>query len=66
MFEHLRRPWKRIIAPIARGLVHLGVSANGVTIIGAVGTTLVAIVIGFTGWLLPGAIVLAILVALTG
>ena len=63
MFEHLRRPWKRIIAPIARGLVHLGVSANGVTIIGAVGTTLVAIVTGFTGWLLPGAIVLAILVA---
>lgn len=63
MFEHLRRPWKRIIAPIARGLVRLGVSANGVTISGAVGTTLVAIVTGFTGWLLPGAIVLAILVA---
>ena len=63
MFEHLRRPWKRIIAPIARGLVRLGVSANGVTISGAVGTTLVAIATGFTGWLLPGAIVLAILVA---
>lgn len=63
MFEHLRRPWKRIIAPIARGLVRLGVSANGVTISGAIGTTLVAIVTGFTGWLLPGAIVLAILVA---
>ena len=63
MFEHLRRPWKRIIAPIARGLVRLGVSANGVTISGAVGTTLVAILTGFTGWLLPGAIVLAILVA---
>ena len=63
MFEHLRRPWKRIIAPIARGLVRLGVSANGVTIIGAVGTTLVAILTGLTGWLLPGAIVLAILVA---
>lgn len=63
MFEHLRRPWKRIIAPIARGLVHIGISANGVTIIGAVGTVIVSILTGLTGWLLPGAIVLAILVA---
>ncbi|BDR54690.1 CDP-diacylglycerol--glycerol-3-phosphate 3-phosphatidyltransferase [Bombiscardovia apis] len=63
MFEHLRGPWKRAIAPIARGIVHLGITANGVTIIGAVGTVLVAFIAGFTGWLLPGAIVLAILVA---
>lgn len=63
MFEHLRRPWKRIIAPIARGLVRIGVTANGVTIIGAAGTVIVAIATGLTGWLLPGAIVLAILVA---
>ncbi|MEK0306649.1 phosphatidylinositol phosphate synthase [Bifidobacterium favimelis] len=63
MFEHLRGPWKRIIAPIARGLVRIGVTANGVTVIGAVGTVLVAIATGLTGWLLPGAIVLAILVA---
>ena len=59
MFEHLRGPWKRIIAPIARGLVRIGISANGVTIIGAVGTVVVAIATGLTGWLLPGAVVLA-------
>lgn len=63
MFEHLRGPWKRIIAPIARGLVRIGISANGVTIIGAVGTVVVAIATGLTGWLLPGAVVLAVLVA---
>lgn len=63
MFEHLRGPWKRIIAPIARGLVRVGISANGVTIIGAVGTVVVAIATGLTGWLLPGAVVLAVLVA---
>lgn len=63
MFEHLRRPWKRIIAPIARALVSAGVSANAVTVIGAAGTVVVAIVTGVTGWLLAGAIVMAILVA---
>ncbi|BDR53047.1 CDP-diacylglycerol--glycerol-3-phosphate 3-phosphatidyltransferase [Bombiscardovia nodaiensis] len=63
MFEHLRGPWKRAIAPIARTLVRMGITANGVTIIGAIGTVLVAFITGFTGWLLPGAIVLAILVA---
>ncbi|AKV55253.1 CDP-alcohol phosphatidyltransferase family protein [Bifidobacterium actinocoloniiforme DSM 22766] len=63
MFEHLRGPWKRAIAPIARGIVRLGISANGVTVIGAVGTVVVAFATGLSGWLLPGAIGLAILVA---
>ncbi|OZG50906.1 phosphatidylinositol phosphate synthase [Bombiscardovia coagulans] len=63
MFEHLRGPWKRAIEPIARGLITMGITANGVTIIGAVGTVIVSFITGFTGWLLPGAIVLAILVA---
>lgn len=63
MFERLRGPWKKVIAPIARGLIAIGITANGVTIIGAIGTVIVAFVTGFTGWLLPGAIVLAILVA---
>ncbi|MCH4160193.1 phosphatidylinositol phosphate synthase [Bifidobacterium sp.] len=62
MFEHLRKPWKRLIAPIARGLVSIGVTANVVTIVGAAGTVLVSIITGITGWLLPGAIVLTILV----
>ncbi|RBP99291.1 phosphatidylinositol phosphate synthase [Bifidobacterium xylocopae] len=63
MFEHLRGPWKRAIEPIARGIVHLGITANGVTVIGAAGTVVVAFITGLTGWLLPGAVLLAILVA---
>ncbi len=62
MLEHLRAPFKRLIAPIARALVAIGVTANMVTVIGAVGTTVVAILTGITGWLLAGALVLAVLV----
>ncbi|MCI1832113.1 MAG: CDP-alcohol phosphatidyltransferase family protein [Bifidobacterium sp.] len=62
MFEHLRGPFKRCIAPIARGLVRMGVSANAVTIIGAVGTIVVGFAAGITGWLFPGAIALTVLV----
>ncbi|MFT8704167.1 phosphatidylinositol phosphate synthase [Bifidobacterium aquikefiricola] len=63
MFEQLRRPWKRIIAPIARALVAAGVSANAVTVIGAAGTVVIAIITGITGWLLAGAALMALLVA---
>jgi CDP-diacylglycerol--glycerol-3-phosphate 3-phosphatidyltransferase len=62
MLEHLRAPFKRLIAPIARLLAGLGVTADMVTVVGALGTTVVAIVTGVTGWLLPGAIVLTVLV----
>lgn len=62
MFEKLRNPWKRIINPIAVLLVRMGVSANAVTVAGAVGTVVVGIATGFTGWLLPGAILLTVLV----
>lgn len=62
MLEKLRQPWKRIIEPIARLLVRLGVSANAVTIAGALGTVIAGIATGFTGWLLPGAVVLTVLV----
>lgn len=61
MFEHLRPPFKRLIAPIARALAAMGVTANAVTVIGAVGTIIVAIATGVSGWLLPGAIVLTVL-----
>ncbi|MFR0557466.1 phosphatidylinositol phosphate synthase [Pseudoscardovia radai] len=62
MFEKLRKPWKHLIAPIARGLHALGITANAVTIIGAAGTVLAAIVTGVTGNLLVGSIVIAVLV----
>ncbi|MFY4635444.1 phosphatidylinositol phosphate synthase [Scardovia wiggsiae] len=62
MFEKLRGPWRKIISPIARALVKLGVTANMVTIAGAVGTTFFAVLTGFTGWLLPGAAMITVMV----
>ena len=52
-----------MIAPIARALVRLGVTANEVTVLGAVGTVIVSLLAGITGWLLPCAVVLGLLVA---
>ena len=60
MFEKLRGPWRKIISPIARALVKLGVTANMVTITGAVGTAFFAVLTGFTGWLLPGAAMITV------
>ena len=62
MFEKLRGPWRKIISPIARALVKLGVTANMVTITGAVGTAFFAVLTGFTGWLLPGAAMITVMV----
>lgn len=62
MFEKLRGPWRKIISPIARALVKLGVTANMVTIVGAVGTAFFAVLTGFTGWLLPGAAMITVMV----
>ena len=62
MFEKLRKPWKRIINPIAKFLVLMGVTANMVTVAGAIGTVVVGVLTGLTGWLLPGAVVLTVLV----
>lgn len=62
MLEHLRGPFKKLIEPIARALIAMGLTANAVTVIGAVGTIVVAIATGITGWLFAGAVVLTILV----
>ncbi|MFC2616521.1 MAG: phosphatidylinositol phosphate synthase [Scardovia wiggsiae] len=62
MFEKLRGPWRKIISPIARALVKLGVTANMVTIAGAVGTAFFAVLTGFTGCLLPGAAMITVMV----
>ena len=62
MFEKLRGPWRKIISPIARALVKFGVTANMVTIAGAVGTAFFAVLTGFTGWLLPGAAMITVMV----
>lgn len=62
MLEHLRAPFKRLIEPIAKALIAMGLSANAVTVIGSVGTIVVAIATGITGWLFGGAVVLTLLV----
>ncbi|MCH4208533.1 phosphatidylinositol phosphate synthase [Bifidobacterium sp.] len=62
MFEKLRGPFKKVLAPIARGLVRLGLTADMVTVIGAVGTIIAAVITGVTGWMVPGTLVLAVLV----
>ena len=43
MLEHLRAPFKKLIEPIAKALIAIGLTANAVTVIGAVGTIVVAI-----------------------
>lgn len=62
MLERFRGGWKRIIEPIARLCVRLGVSANAVTVVGSVLSIVVALLTGVTGWLFAGAFVLTILV----
>ena len=62
MLEHLRAPFKKLIEPIAKALIAIGLTANAVTVIGAVGTIVVAIATGVTGWLFGGAVVQTLLV----
>lgn len=62
MLEHLRTPFKKLIEPLAKALISIGLTANAVTVIGTIGTIVVAFVTGITGWLFAGAVVLTLLV----
>ncbi|MGE4642789.1 phosphatidylinositol phosphate synthase [Bifidobacterium catenulatum subsp. kashiwanohense] len=62
MLEHLRAPFKKLIEPLAKALISIGLTANAVTVIGTIGTIVVAFVTGITGWLFAGAVVLTLLV----
>ena len=62
MFESWRTGFKRLLAPVAKGLVRIGVSANAVTILGAATTILISIATGISGWLFPGAALLTLAV----
>ena len=53
--ERFRSGWKRIIEPIARLCVRLGISANAVTVVGSVLSILVALLTGVTEWWCGGA-----------
>ena len=62
MLEYLRAPFKKLIEPLAKALISIGLTANAVTVIGTIGTIVVAFVTGITGWLFAGAVVLTLLV----
>ena len=62
MLEHLRAPFKKLTEPLAKALISIGLTANAVTVIGTIGTIVVAFVTGITGWLFAGAVVLTLLV----
>lgn len=62
MLEHLRAPFKKLIEPLAKALISIGLTADAVTVIGTIGTIVVAFVTGITGWLFAGAVVLTLLV----
>lgn len=62
MLEHLRAPFKKLIESLAKALISIGLTANAVTVIGTIGTIVVAFVTGITGWLFAGAVVLTLLV----
>ncbi|PLS28207.1 CDP-diacylglycerol--glycerol-3-phosphate 3-phosphatidyltransferase [Bifidobacterium anseris] len=62
MLEKLRPWFKRLINPVAKGMVKIGLTANAVTVIGAIGTTIVGIATGITGWLFWGALAMTLLV----
>ena len=62
MFESWRTGFKRLLAPVAKGLVRLGVSANAVTVVGAISTIIISLGTGVTGWLFAGAVLLTLAV----
>ncbi len=66
MLESLRSGFKRVIAPIAKLLVRLGISADAVTIVGTLAVVVTAFVTAFTGQLVAGTILLTIFVLADG
>lgn len=66
MLESLRSSFKRVIAPIAKLLVRLGVSANAVTLVGTLAVVVTAFVTAFTGQLIVGTVLLTIFVLADG
>ncbi len=66
MLESLRSGFKRVIAPVAKLLVRLGVSANTVTVVGTLAVVVTAFVTAFTSQLIAGTIFLTIFVLADG
>ncbi|WKD59169.1 phosphatidylinositol phosphate synthase [Corynebacterium caspium] len=60
---HGRKPAAVVIEPIARGLLKLGLSANLITVIGAIITVLITVIFIPYGWLAAAAILSGIFAA---
>lgn len=62
MLENIRTPFKKLIEPIARLLIRLHFTANTVTIVGAIGTSISALLTGISGYLFVGTLITTLLV----
>lgn len=60
--NRLRTPVTRLITPICAGLLRVGLSANAVTVLGAFGTTVIALSLFPSGHLFLGTILITIFV----
>lgn len=58
MMEHFRAFWTKVISPVARLLIRLGVSADVVTVVGTLGVSAGALVFFPQGMLLTGVLVI--------
>ena len=54
----LRPPMTRLITPLSRGLLKIGVSANSITVFGAIGTVSASLTLFTTGHLFAGTMVI--------
>lgn len=62
MLERFRARWRRVMAPIASGLLRVGVTPDVVTWTGTLLTIAVAVTLLPLGWLWQGALILGVLV----
>ena len=58
----LRPPMTRLITPLSRGLLKIGVTANSITVLGAVGTISASLLLFTTGHLFAGTMVITVFV----
>lgn len=62
MLEHVKAGWNRVIRPVARGLLRMGISPDAVTWIGTFLTVAIALVCFPQGWLWQGVAAMALVI----
>ena len=66
MLASLRPTWEKVVTPVAKGLVRIGLTANQLTIIGGVLSIVIAVVFLPRGWFLSGLLALIPVVIIDG